>query len=161
MVAPKVNALLQVEPHPASVDHYLRHGWSLVPLPPGKKGPTTAKWNERSAMLKSSADLPPGWGIGLAHAYSGTCAIDIDDYAASKTALGFAGIDLDALFAAPDAVTIDSGRPGHAKLVYAMPFGLALPSRKITAAKQAVYDLRCATANGLTVEDVLPPSVHP
>ncbi len=153
--------LSSVEPHPASVDAYLRHGWALVPIPPNRKGPLTPKWNERAALLKSSADLPPGWNIGLAHAYSGTCAIDIDDYAASKVALGFAGIDLDALFAAPDAVTIDSGNPGHAKLVYAMPFGLALPGKQITAAKQAVYDLRCATANGLTVQDVLPPSVHP
>ncbi len=154
-------AVPQVAQHPASVDAYIRHGWQLVPIPPGSKGPRTAKWNQRDAVLKSQSDLPAGWGIGLCHAYSGTCAIDIDDYEASRGALALVGIDLDLLFAAPDAVTIDSGRPGHGKLLYAMPFGLALPGKQVTANKQAVYDLRCATANGLTVQDVLPPSVHP
>ncbi|MDP4899275.1 MAG: FAD-dependent oxidoreductase, partial [Pontimonas sp.] len=37
------------------------------------------------------------------------------------------GIDLDVLYSAPDAVVINSGRPGHGKLLYAMPFGAALP----------------------------------
>lgn len=156
-----MNVAQVMEPHPSAVDAYLRNGWALVPIPPRSKAPIATGWNERTAVLKSSVDLPAGWNLGLAHAYSGTCAIDIDDYTASKIALGFVGIDLDALFTAPDAVTIDSGRPGHAKLIYATPFGMALPSRKVTAAKYAVYDLRCATANGLTVQDVLPPSLHP
>ena len=55
--------------HPASVDAYIRHGWSLVPIPPGTKGPTTAGWNRRDTALRSQSDLPPNWGIGIAHAY--------------------------------------------------------------------------------------------
>jgi hypothetical protein len=147
-------AVLQtVEPHPASVDAYIRAGWSLVPIPPGVKGPRTVGWNRPEAALKSQADLPPGWGIGLAHAYSSTMALDVDDYAAAKILLP----DLDALFAAPDAVAIESGNPGHGKLIFAMPFGIRLPSRKVGTA----YELRCATADGLTVQDVIPPSIHP
>jgi hypothetical protein len=98
-----------------------------------------------------------GYGIGLAHAYSGTMAFDIDNWDVTVAQ----GIDLDALYAAPDAVIINSGRPGHGKLLYRMPFGLALPSKKIIVNASTAYELRCATANGLTVQDVLPPSIHP
>jgi hypothetical protein len=140
---------------------YIRHGWSLVPIPAGTKGPRTAGWNQRHNAMQSQAQLPPGYGIGLAHAYSGTMALDIDSWDAATQMLGFAGIDLNALYDAPDAVVVDSGKQGHGKLLYAMPFGLALPSKKISAGDQTVYELRCATANGLTVQDVLPPSIHP
>ena len=152
-----MTAVQQVQQHPASVDAYIRHGWSLVPIPAGTKGPRTAGWNLRENALKSQSDLPPGYGIGLAHAYSGTMAFDIDDWEVTKSL----GIDVDALYNAPDAVVIDSGKPGHGKLLYAMPFGMTLPSKKILHNGAVAYELRCATANGLTVQDVLPPSIHP
>jgi hypothetical protein len=152
-----MSALPNTIQHPASVDAYIRHGWSLVPIPVGTKGPRTPGWNLRENALKSQADLPPGYGIGLAHAYSGTMAFDIDNWDATKAQ----GIDLDALYSAPDAVVIDSGRQGHGKLLYAMPFGLALPSKKVIIDGVTVYELRCATSNGLTLQDVLPPSQHP
>jgi hypothetical protein len=114
-------------------------------------------WNKREKCLKDQTELMHGYGIGLAHAYSGTMAFDIDNWDATVAQ----GIDLDALYAAPDAVIINSGRPGHGKLLYRMPFGLALPSKKIIVNASTAYELRCATANGLTVQDVLPPSIHP
>lgn len=155
-----MTAVQSVQQHPASVDAYIRHGWSLVPIPPGTKGPTGAAavgWNKRERCLKDQTQLPQGYGIGLAHAYSGTMAFDIDNWDATVAQ----GIDLDVLYAAPDAVVINSGRPGHGKLLYQMPFGMALPSKKIIVNGQTAYELRCATANGLTVQDVLPPSIHP
>lgn len=152
---------LQVQQHPASADAYIRHGWSLVPIPAGTKGPRTPGWNLKSNALKSQTDLPFTNGIGLAHAYSGTMALDIDDWAIAGTLLIDHGVDLNALYSAPDAVIIDSGRQGHGKLLYAMPFGLALPSKKILHGSITAYELRCATSNGLTVQDVLPPSIHP
>jgi len=152
-----MTALPNVQSHPASVDAYIRHGWSLVPIPPGTKGPRTPGWNLKPNALKTQGDLPQGYGIGLAHAYSGTMAFDIDDWGITVAQ----GIDLDALYAAPDAVVVNSGRPGHGKLLYQMPFGLALPSKKIIVDGVTAYELRCATANGLTVQDVLPPSIHP
>lgn len=144
------------------VQAYIDHGWSLVPIPPLSKAPKAHGWNQRAGALKSSADLPNGWGIGLAHAYSGTCALDIDALEAATTMLAQHGIDLPALLDAPDAVQITSGREGRAKLLYAMPFGLALPTKKITRGNTTVYELRCGTIEGLTVQDVLPSAAcHP
>ena len=157
--------------HPASPDAYIRHGWSLVPIPPNSKGPNTPGWNQRTALLADHALLLPSWNIGLAHAYSGTMAVDVDEWGRAAAELAIHGIDLQALFDAPDAVVIDSGRQGHGKLIYAMPFGLALPSHKWMDSRFSIekmgierynyLDFRCGTANGLTVQDVLPPSIHP
>lgn len=144
------------------VQAYLAHGWSLVPIPPSSKGPRTTGWNLKQNALQSSADLPEGWGIGLAHAYSGTMALDIDALTTATTMLAEYGVDLLALLDAPDAVQIASGRAGRAKLLYRLPVGTALPSKKISAGDQTVYELRCATSNGLTVQDVLPSTApHP
>ncbi len=156
-----MTAIPTVQAHPASIDAYIRHGWSLVPIPSGTKGPRTPGWNVKANALKSQADLPSGFGIGLAHAYSGTMALDIDEWDTTTAALSAHGIDLQALYDANDAVIVDSGRAGHGKLLYQMPFGLALPSKKITINGVTAYELRCATANGLTVQDVMPPSIHP
>ena len=156
-----MSAVPSVQQHPASVDAYIRHGWSLVPIPPNTKGPRTPGWNLRESALKSQADLPAGYGIGLAHAYSGTMALDIDNWAATESLLSEHGISLSTLYSSPDAVIINSGKAGHGKLLYAMPFGAALPSKKILHNGITAYELRCATASGLTVQDVLPPSIHP
>lgn len=150
---------------PVSFDTYIRHGWFLVPMPSGTKGPTAAGWNRKENCLRDSTHIPQGHNVGLAHAYSGTMALDIDDWDTSAVELARHGINLQQLYDAPDAVTIISGNPGHGKLLYAMPFGMTLPSKKITTlhngVKKVTYELRCATTNGLTVQDVLPPSIHP
>ena len=153
--------LQTIQQHPASVDAYIRHGWSLVPIPTGTKGPRTPGWNIKENAIKCQTDLPHGYGIGLAHAYSGTMALDIDDWATTTILLAEHNIDLRALYDAPDAVVIESGNPGHGKLLYSMPFGAALPSKKIMHDGATAYELRCATTGGLTVQDVLPPSIHP
>ncbi len=139
---------------------YMKHGWSLVPIPLGTKGPRTTGWNLKASALRID-DRTPIEGIGLAHAYSGTMALDIDDWGATATALAVAGINLQDLYDAPDAVAIESGNPCHGKLIYSMPGGLTLPSKKIIIGGKTIYELRCATSNGLTVQDVLPPSIHP
>ena len=150
-----------VQSHPASVDAYIRRGWSLVPIPANTKGPRTTGWNLKQNALKSQGDLPHGYGIGLAHAYSGTMALDIDNWTVTTSLLAEHGIDLQALYDAHDAVVISSGKLGHGKLMYVMPFGAALPSKKIMHRGITAYELRCATVSGLTVQDVLPPSIHP
>lgn len=143
---------------------YVAHGWVLVPIPANKKGPTGKGWNERGRCV-----VPPTWqgNIGLAHAYSGTCAIDIDDVERATVYLQSHGIDLNALLNAPDAVMISSGRPNRAKLLYRI--AEPLESKKIIEtvetsdgpAKKNIIDFRCGNARGTTVQDVLPPSVHP
>lgn len=143
------------------IAEYIAHGWSLVPIPTGSKGPKTAQWNTKEQRLPSRTALPDGNGVGLAHAYSGTMALDIDNWEMAASLLSLFGVDLNALYTAEDAVVIDSGREGRGKLLYAMPEGVALPSKKVIVNSVTVYELRCATTNGLTVQDVLPPSIHP
>jgi hypothetical protein len=91
-------------------------------------------------------------------------ALDIDNWTEAITMLHEHDINLQALYDAPDAVVIDSGRAGHGKLLYTMPFGASMPSRKITnlSTGKVVFELRCASANGMTVQDVLPSALlHP
>lgn len=144
---------------PASVDGYIRHGWSLISIPPNSKGPRTPGWQLRQNSLKSQADLPVGHGIGLAHAYSGTMALDIDDWDDACVLLGLQGVDLQGLYDAPDSVIVDSGRQGHGKLLYALP--APLTTKRVIVSGKTIYELRCASASGHTVQDVLPPSQHP
>ncbi len=155
----------QVQGHPASVDAYIRHGWKLVPIPQGTKGPALPGWNQVENCLRSQADLPAGYGIGLAHAYSGTMALDVDDWDAAEAKLAESGINLRELYDAPDAVCINSGKAGRGKILYTMPFGITLPSKQILVSidgkNRVAFEFRCATKKGLTVQDVLPPSIHP
>ena len=156
--AQQVNQVIQ---HPASADVYISHGWGLCAIPPNTKGPRTPGWQHKENMVKSQADILPGHGMGLCHAYSGTMALDIDSWDVAAGALIPHGLDINVLYAAPDAVIIDSGRAGHGKLLYAMPAGITLRSKKIIIGGQVAYELRCATATGLTVQDILPPTIHP
>lgn len=155
------------------INQYIAAGWSLVPMRLATKGPTEHGWQQKGAAIKSYETLPPryideGMNVGLMHAHCGTCAFDIDDWEETKKF----GIDVDALYNAPDAVTILSGKEGHGKLLYRMPFGIKLPTKRHTIQVDAVrgvirtrthvvFELRCGTAEGSTVQDVLPPSIHP
>lgn len=101
---------------------------------------------------------------GLAHAYSGTCCIDIDDVKLAVVEMRKLGIDLLAHLKAPEAVRITSGRKNRAKLLYAIE--TPLPSYKVTAerpggGKMDLIDFRCATKAGTSVQDALPPTIHP
>ena len=133
---------------------YCHAGWHLVPIPAGQKGPVTARWNAKELCVTDPdvAEWLDG-NVGLAHAYSGTCAVDLDDLAACSVWLAERNIDLSALLDAPDAVRIES-RPGRGKLLYRL--SKPLPSYRLGS-----LELRCASATGLTVQDVLPPSIHP
>ena len=97
-----------------------------------------------------------GGGAGLLHALSGTCAFDIDDMEAARAWWAEKGVDIDALRNSPDSVHIASGRAGRDKLLYK----LSKPLRTVKP-RGAGFELRCATAEGKSVQDVLPPSVHP
>lgn len=158
--------MTNIEALPNAFAQYTEHGWKLVPIPHGEKRPRATNWNRLENVVSDGYALSGSQNVGLAHAYSGTMALDIDDWNRAVQELMKHGIDLTALYEAPDAVIIDSSRPGHGKLLYAMPAGLVLPSKKLIDAhadgtKYNYIDFRCATSNGLTVQDVLPPSTHP
>lgn len=148
-------------------DDYIRHGWTLCAIEPGSKAPTYKEWNARGL---GQVVIPPGYGAGLMHVESGTCAIDIDQMEVATPWLASRGVHLDSLLTAPSAVKISSGRTGRAKLVYRL--GSPLVSKKDApfqrlspkSGKLETYtaiDFRCATKGGLSMQEVLPPTVHP
>ncbi len=149
-----------------SIQDLLTHGIAVVPMPYATKGPTNTGWNARHNVLMSphQAHLASNMNIGIAHAYCSvpTCAIDLDDYKEARIWLASHNIDLMALLLANDAVVIHSGKINSLKLLYTMPLGMTLPSKQYKSSTGSmIVEFRCATANGLTVQDVLPPSMHP
>lgn len=156
--------------------NYVEAGFVLVPIPAHQKGPRNKSWNLKENCIARSADVfqLAGKNIGLAHAYSGTCAIDIDDVRMATDWLHSKGVDLFGLLMDPATVQISSGRDNRAKLLYRLPEGVdPLPQKKVQVdgngkpvvgddeANHDMVDFRCGTANGRTVQDVLPPSIHP
>ncbi len=140
---------------------YVRVGWALVDIPRGRKWPIHPGWNrEQNAIRDEETATRLTGNVGLAHLWSGTCCLDVDDLEKAKAWLAGREIDLASLLAAPDAVQIVSGNPGHAKLLYRLPAGVEwLPTHQL---KDVGLEFRCATQDGAgTVQDVLPPSIHP
>jgi hypothetical protein len=132
---------------------YAAHGWRLCAIDRGQKGPVYGGWNVKPIPADALDGLD---GAGLLHALSGTCALDLDHIESARPWLAERGVDLDALLEADDAVRIESGRHGRNKLLYRMK----RPLRTLKP-KGSGLELRCATANGASVQDVLPPSIHP
>ena len=150
------------------VSQYLERGFGLIPISLGTKGPSTSGWNlsENVIFDPEQAHLLTA-NIGLAHAYctpAPTAALDIDDVSKATDWLRERGQNLEELLAAPDAVQIVSGRPERAKLLYRLPSGAGpMPTKQIAdcSSGEMILEFRCASATGLTVQDVLPPSTHP
>jgi hypothetical protein len=149
---------------------YVEHGWRLCSVTPGTKGPKNEGWQTKERAITNpmiAGGLP---GAGLCHAWSGTCALDVDELDLAAEFLKQRGIDLYELLNADDAVQIFSGKEGRAKLLYRLDEPMA--SLKLapytvkdpTGGKDKVYhafELRCASKGGQTVQDVLPPTIHP
>ncbi len=140
-----------------SLREYLAAGWALCPIPAKSKAPRKLGWNliENAITNQGQVDLITG-NVGLLHAFSDTVAIDVDDYNLAKPFLMDKGIDLDALLNDSRSVLIDSGRVNRYKLLYGHPE--PIPYRRMTSQG---LELRCADAKGGSVQDVLPPSIHP
>lgn len=153
-----------------SAAEYMAHGWKLCLISPGGKGPTYKNWNVAGQEILDPSQLPIGHGVGLLHAFSGTMALDIDNYPVAKQWLDEQyGVDLDALMGADDAVQISSGKENSAKLLYRLPAprvsqGCAPfqgEDRNGNPITKLALDFRCASATGNSVQDALPPTVHP
>ena len=152
----------------AEGQRYLQHNWPLVPIPSNRKGPSLKGWNRRENCVTDgdqlAAYIKKGFlNLGLAHAYSGTCAVDIDHIEAAALVLETWGVDLNNLLDADDAVLIESGRGNRGKLLYRIDAPLVSKKikRDIDGVTTDIIDFRCQTRDGLTVQDVLPPSIHP
>lgn len=146
---------------------YARASLALVPIPTGQKGPAGVGWNKRENVITDPEKASKLVGnVGIAHAYCTppTMALDIDDLPKARDWMAGHGVDLDDLLEAKDGVQISSGRDGRAKLLYCLPDGVEpVPMKQITDPEtgEMVLEFRCASATGLTVQDVLPPSIHP
>lgn len=138
-----------------SFAEYVAHGWKLTAIPAGSKGPTHAGWNLRENACGDAVRAATYQSAGLLHGLSGTCAVDIDDLAYVREWLEQKGISIDALLSAPDAVRIERGDPNRTKLLYALPEPLP------TIRPMRGLELRCVSRSGSSLQDVLPPSLHP
>jgi len=157
-----MSAVMSATPHPSFPDAYIAAGWKLCAIPPGKKGPNSPGWNLAENAIRSSAELPPEHGVGLLHALSGTMAFDIDDGEATRDWFLERNIDIKAWFLAPDSVQIESGNPGHAKLLFKLPSFIGpMPTKKVMINGKTAFELRCGTSDGKSTMCVLPPSRHP
>lgn len=152
----------------AGIEAMVTVGLKLIPIPSGQKRPILKGWNHRDKAICSLDQVSRlfGMNIGLAHAFctpNPTCSIDLDDVIRATEWLSNREVDLAALQNAPDAVGIVSGKSNSFKLIYRLPDGLqALASKAITGPSgDMMLEFRCATKRGLTVQDVLPPSIHP
>jgi len=146
---------------------YVEAGLALVKIPAGRKGPTVPGWNKRENIITDiGQESRISGNIGLAHVYCTprpTMALDIDDIDFAKNWLSMRGVCLDALLGDDNAVHIVSGRPGRYKLLYRLPVGCEpLPTKQVSMSNEEMgIEFRCASGTGLTVQDVLPPSIHP
>jgi hypothetical protein len=139
---------------------YVALGWALVPINSGTKAPKGDEWNLRENCVTTAEDCRKiKANVGLAHAYSGTCVLDFDDMEKAGPWLAEHGISMQALFDDPEAVQISSGRKQRGKLLYKLPPGV--PPLRTKMIDAAGLEFRCASAGGKTVQDVLPPSIHP
>jgi hypothetical protein len=136
-------------------------------MPVGTKGPKQKNWNCLDQSIRHPAShCFENSNIGLAHAFCRPCptgAIDVDNEEHAERWLASHGISLDFLVQARDSVVIKSGKKLSLKLLYRLPLGCQpLESKKIVGPDGlSALEFRCATKEGKTVQDVLPPSIHP
>lgn len=148
-----------------AADRYLSAGLAVVPIQTGQKGPNTKGWNRPENAITEPGQLhrlKSTDNIGLAHLSCSpvTAAIDIDDLAGTRDWFAERDIDIDEYRNADDAVRVVSGRENRDKLLYRVPVALASKSVKANDGR-LLFECRCAAKNGLTMQDVLPPSIHP
>lgn len=146
--------------------YYIGLGWGLCSIPRGTKGPSDDNWNSPALVIDTrekaliACQSRPDNGLGLVHASSGTCAIDVDHLEYFGRCLGELGLDLDTLFAEAPRIV---GKEGRDKALFRLPDGftgtmhkLAWPKATPTGKPVTVFELRCGA-----VQDVLPPTIHP
>lgn len=142
-------------------------GFALIPVRPGRKGPVDAGWNEPGNAITDPEALSvlfgKNVGVALANCSPPLCTLDIDDLEQAAPILAKLGVDLAGLLKAHDAVWICSGKVNHAKLLYRIPNDWNLMQSVVVKGSNSrvAFELRCADARGKTMQDLIPPSVHP
>lgn len=135
--------------------------WRFCIIRSGGKKPTLARWNEiGNAFVPTQLD-PGTTGIGLLHRWSETASLDLDNMDEARAWLAERGIDLDALLNADDACQISSGREGKGKLLYKLPVGRAMETKRIVKDMATFLEFRNSDKGGNSVQCCLPPTIHP
>jgi putative DNA primase/helicase len=148
-----------------SINEMVRSGLQLIRVPRGRKGPVTPDWNLPGNAIKDEADTEQllGQNIGLALAYcqpKPVGSIDIDNLPEAENWLQRQGVRLTDLLRDPHAVGLQSGKKNSLKIFGAL--SEPLPSVRILGSDGSMaLELRCADAKGRTLQDLVPPSVHP
>ncbi len=146
----------------SAFEDYLQLGWALTPLRPSTKEPYLKGWQLPENAIRGVQNayrLNESAGLLLAHCDPPLMTLDIDDFHAAASWFDEREVDLADLLQAEDAVQIVSGRPNHFKLLYRIDRPRL--TRKFMQDGKTIFELRCATGNGGSVQDVLPPSIHP
>lgn len=134
--------------------------FKLTHIRPKEKRPEHSGWNVRPTKYKEIAKhIEAGFNIGLLHSFSRTCCFDIDDVKLAKKEPLLRKIMAGGLH-------YTSGKPNRLKVLYRIPKKydiLKFLSFKLTddATGALICDVNCATKNGASMQDVLPPSRHP
>jgi hypothetical protein len=144
-----------------SFKEYAEYGWVLCSIREGEKRPRGDGWNKRENGITDPDRAQHLIGAGLCHAFSRTCAIDIDNVDLARVWFRERDIDLDALMKADDAVQIVRGDASHGKLLYALPEPLPTKQIKDESKSIMIFEFRCGATTGNSAQDVLPPTVHP
>ena len=144
-----------------SFREYVEHGWKLCSIREREKRPRGDGWNKSENAIANPVLAGHLINAGLLHLFSGTCAIDIDNYDLARHWFKQRGIDLDAIFNAPEAVQIVSGDARRGKLIFALPEPLNTKMIKNEDHSITIIEFRCGATTGNSMQDVLPPSTNP
>ena len=129
---------------------------AFVPMHLGTKKPMRKDWNKRENCLFGDDALNQlsGHNVAIALAYCDPPmgCLDIDD---TTTALEILGLDPMSL----DAPVCTSGKTNSLKVFFKLEE--PLESIAVKHKGRVSFEYRCATKDGLTVPDCIPPSIHP
>jgi hypothetical protein len=148
---------------------YVIHGMAITPLQSGTKRPNLSNWQDPKTAVKTRqmvdelcrfpVRLNGSAGLLLAHGDVPLMTLDIDDHIYANDWFAERGIELGDLFVDPDNVQIQSGVPNKAKLVFALDTPMVHTVIKNDGA--VAIEFRCMNSTGGSLQDVLPPSIHP
>lgn len=140
-------------------------GWSLVPIPPGTKGPNTPGWNTPGNAVSTEEgcqfwEKNPEWNMGALLSESRLAILDIDHLENTQILFDALGISYEEIV--KDAPRI-MGRPGRDKAIFQLPPGVTLKRHALSwpvpddeESTDTVIEFRAGA-----IQDVLPPSIHP
>jgi hypothetical protein len=131
------------------VADYRRRGWSLVPIPPGEKGPRIAGWQGRGF---GPDDFPPGGNVGLILGPRSGEVVDVDLDCAEALALA------DIYLVETGAVFGRASKPRSHRL-YIAP-GAVYETFADPSTGDTLLELRAAGRDGGAHQTVIPPSMH-